>query len=326
MKNKQSKTIMRTYFGSEIYGTKTPQSDTDFKAVHIPSKHDILLQKATGVVISSTKKDSTQKNSAEDIDDESFTILKFCAMLKMGDMITNELLFIPKEKLLICTPEWEYILNNRDKLISRNIAGFLGYIRTQVSRYGIKGSRVASVRAMKEFLETQDQHKKLYELGFREIIDNHKDNMKEIELVDGMGTKSYFIEVCNRKVGYTLSVKQALEIINRLFNEYGHRALQAEQNNNFDVKSVCHAYRVSDQAIELLETGNITFPRPNAEFLKSIRRAEHSYAKIAGMLEDNLDRLEELSKTTNIFPEKIDVDMLDDLVYKLHNITVREDN
>ena len=39
----ESVTLVRMQFGSHVYGTNTPASDLDFKAVHLPPARDILL-------------------------------------------------------------------------------------------------------------------------------------------------------------------------------------------------------------------------------------------------------------------------------------------
>lgn len=38
------KQIVKTIFGSHLYGTSTPESDTDYKAVHQHSLSEIVLK------------------------------------------------------------------------------------------------------------------------------------------------------------------------------------------------------------------------------------------------------------------------------------------
>ncbi len=42
--------IVEMRFGSHLYGTATPQSDLDFKAVYLPAARDILLQRVHDTV------------------------------------------------------------------------------------------------------------------------------------------------------------------------------------------------------------------------------------------------------------------------------------
>lgn len=50
---------------------------------------------------------------------------------------------------------------------------------------------------------------------------------------------------------FTGSIKSAREIAQRLVNEYGQRALQAERNEGIDWKALSHAVRVGREALEL---------------------------------------------------------------------------
>jgi hypothetical protein len=145
-RSKKVKQLIRLEFGSSLYGTRTPESDTDYKGVHVPEARDLIMQDTARVISNSTGSDKT-KNTKEDVDDESFSLLKFFDMLKKGDMVAQELLHVPFDKAITVSSEWkDLIIPNRHKLVARDIKGFVGYIRTQSNRYGIRGSRVATAR------------------------------------------------------------------------------------------------------------------------------------------------------------------------------------
>ena len=42
---KHGKLLLLTKSGSQLYGTNTPNSDTDYKGVYLPSKESLILQK-----------------------------------------------------------------------------------------------------------------------------------------------------------------------------------------------------------------------------------------------------------------------------------------
>lgn len=319
--------LIKLEFGSSLYGTRTPTSDTDYKGVHVPSANNLVMQDAPRVISNGTGNDKV-KNTADDIDDESFSILKFFDMLKKGDMVAAELLFVPPEKAIIVAPEWtDIILANRHKLIARDIKGFVGYIRTQSNRYGIRGSRVATARAATELFQqwmwTYDPTTKIKDVPrYREVLAGFvatQDHAEFVELPVAKGSTEMveYFEAINRKVGYTIALKEAHSIYKRAFDEFGARALAAENNENVDWKSLYHAIRVSEQAMELLRTGEIIFPRHNAAELLTIKRGEHNYKDIAAMLEDNLDKLEALMLTSDL-PDKVDTEFMDQVVHDLH--------
>lgn len=316
------KYLMKTQFGSHLYGTNTAESDTDYKAVFVPSAMDILLQKATGVRQNNTKIDDSVKNTANDVDEESFTLHKFMNMLCSGDMIACELLFIPRNWLMVMSNEWDFILSSRNELISRDVKGFIGYCRKQAARYGIKGSRVAAMRTIKDILTDLPSDMLVGMYDWAPFLNEF---IEIVEITLPNGHKMKYLQVCNRKLQYTLPIKEALRIVTKIFDEYGSRALQAEMNEGIDWKSLGHAVRVSQQAVELLETGHITFPRPNAEFLKSIRKSEHSYRYISEILEDNLNQLEDLTVHSTHFPQEINRYTIENIVGQFYLRQIRKE-
>ena len=68
--------IMLCQAGSHLYGTNIPNSDRDFKAVHIPGYKDILMGSGRPVISTSTGT-KTSNNTAADTDHESFSVGQF---------------------------------------------------------------------------------------------------------------------------------------------------------------------------------------------------------------------------------------------------------
>lgn len=321
------KTLIKLKFGSDLYGCRTATSDTDWKGVHVPSATELVMQNAQSVISKSTGS-SAQKNTADDIDDESFSVLKFFSMLRKGDMVAAEILFTNPDQAFYMSDEWKsLIIPNREKLIARDIKGFVGYIRTQCARYGIRGSRVATSRNASDlFLSWINQYGPTTKvkdvpnyLEHLTIFASNNDHSQFVSLPVAKGSKETveYFEAVNRKVGYTIALKEAHAIYKRAFDEFGSRALAAEKNEGVDFKAVYHAIRVSEQALELLRDGTISFPRHNARELLTIKRGEQQYSVVASRLEANLDELERLMPLSTL-PEKVDEDFMNALIHELH--------
>jgi predicted nucleotidyltransferase len=75
------KTLVKMQFGSHVYGTNVSTSDHDYKAVHLPEGRDILLQRPKNTINIKTKVDGTKKNTAEDVDFESFSVQQYLKLL-----------------------------------------------------------------------------------------------------------------------------------------------------------------------------------------------------------------------------------------------------
>jgi predicted nucleotidyltransferase len=61
---------------------------------------------------------------------------------------------------------------------------------------------------------------------------------------------------------------------------------ELEKKYGYDTKFAMHLYRLLDEGRELLLTGNITFPRPDAEFLVKLREGMWSYEEMMEHIED----------------------------------------
>lgn len=145
--------LVEMQFGSHLYGTATPESDTDIKAVHLPDRRSILLQRVEKVITRKTKLDGTAKNSAADVDYESYVLQKYLALAAEGQTVALDMLFAPEWAWTSePSPLWLTVRANKDKLLTARYASFIGYCRTQANKYGIKGSRMGAARAVVDFL------------------------------------------------------------------------------------------------------------------------------------------------------------------------------
>lgn len=312
------KNLVTILFGSHLYGTSTPESDRDYKSVHLPSATEILLGTAKQVISTSTKSDGHAKNTAEDIDNESFTFQKFLKLASEGQTVAVDMLFAPEEFWIGGRdPLWWNIVAERERLLTSQSASFVGYCRTQANKYGIRGSRVAAARAARDMLAANLDKPGADKLGNLctkiEKLTQEVEHAAIIDLPTPQGGSVLHWEVCGRKMPFTASVKSAFEIMERVVKEYGHRALAAESNQGVDWKAVSHAVRIANQAIELLGTGHVTFPRPEAEHLLAIKTGKVPYADVAKEIDALLIEVEEAAASSEL-PAKPDLAWIDQQV------------
>jgi len=309
-------TIVRIEFGSHLYGTNTEQSDHDFKSVFIPDASDILLQRVKGSLGHKVKRVEFDKNTPEDCDDEAYSLQRYLSLLAEGQTVSIDMLFAPVP--IITSPLWEEIKEHKDLLLTKKSAAFVGYCRTQANKYGIKGSRVNSVKNAVELFNRYygllGATAKVGEIfvGITNIeIDDHTRIMQQP--VNPAGDIGTFFECCNRKVDFNNSLKNAADIFTKIYENYGHRARLAQKNEGIDWKALSHAVRVAQEALELLNTGNVTFPLPNAKHILSIKKGEVPYEEVAEEIENLLPQVEEAS-IKSILRETPDYEFIDYLV------------
>lgn len=317
--------ILRVEFGSHLYGTNTPTSDHDYKSVYIPSARDILLQQVKDSLGHKIKRSEGEKNAPEDTDDEMYSLQRYLRLLSEGQTVSIDMLFTPEP--LITSPLWEEIKANKNLLLTKRSAAFVGYCRTQANKYGIKGSRVSAAKDAMEFFgkhyDNFGNTAKIHEIAhliplLPSIVGEHT---KVVVLETTAGHYETFFECCNRKVSFGNTIKAAFEIYFRIYENYGHRAKLAQTNEGIDWKALSHAVRVGNEALELLATANVTFPLPNADHVLQIKKGLVPYDKVASEIEQLLEQVEKASETSTLRDEA-DQDFINDLIYRVHREAV----
>jgi hypothetical protein len=321
--------IVEMQFGSHLYGTATPLSDLDYKGVYVPDGRDILLQRVRDAISQSRPKAAGEKNSPGDVDRELYSLQRYLGLLSEGQTVALDMLFAPDAVMLRePAPEWREIQAHSDRLVTRRAASFVHYCRQQANKYGIKGSRVAAARTALALLHAaESRHGATARLGaVEDEVTAFAGTTEHASLVDMEmpgGRQVRHLEVCGRKMPFTSSVKSARELCQRLVDEYGERALQAERNEGIDWKALSHAVRVGREALELLDTGRITFPLPYAAEILAIRRGARPYQDVAEEIERLLEAVDAAALRSALRDEP-DRGFIDDLVTRAYRTAVLE--
>jgi hypothetical protein len=315
--------IVEMRFGSHLYGTATPHSDLDYKAVYVPDARAILLQRVQPAVSLHPAKDPGGKNAPGDIDREIFSLQRYLELLAEGQTMALDMLFAPDPAMTIePAPLWREIQANAPRLVTRRASAFLRYCRQQANKYGLKGSRVAAARQAIDVLAAAEAaYGSAAKLSAAErdvtAFAATSEHAALVDLPMPSGQLVRHLEVCGKKMPFTSSIKSAREIACRMVEEYGERALQAERNEGVDWKALSHAVRVGREAVEVFTTGRITFPLPCAAELLAIRRGEVPYDAVAATIEQLLADVEHAAATSPL-PDEPDRGFIDDLVVRAY--------
>ncbi len=289
-------------FGSHLYGTNTPDSDLDYKAIYVPSAKDIVLGSYKETITNSRPKTECERNNKDDIDMEIFSLDRYLDLLMQGQTVALDILFAPEDMFIFGynNEVMNIIRKNKDKFLTKNVNAFVGYARQQAAKYGIKGSRMDALKRTMEVLDRMPHlHDKLfqyedmiYNLVFqtKELVSLEKTSLIEVVMLPGPNKIDLMphLHVCGRKVPFGATVKFARDVFSRILEEYGNRARKAHLDGGVDWKALSHAVRVNTEALELLSTGNITFPRPDRELLINIKTGKLRYEQVAEMIEQGL--------------------------------------
>jgi hypothetical protein len=90
-----------------------------------------------------------------------------------------------------------------------------------------------------------------------------------------------------------------------------------EQLYGYDTKYAMHIVRLMSEARELMKTGRITYPRPEVELLKDIRRGKYKLNDVVQMANDIQAEAIEAQKTASL-PDKVDRNKLSELIADIH--------
>lgn len=309
-----SKIVMETIFGSHLYGLNTANSDTDYKGIFIPDAKDILLGTAPKTIQSSTG-DKHSKNTKDDIDRQMFSLSKFISLACEGDTVAIDMIHADDSKLVVNSETWQYIRDNRQRFYTKKLTGLFGYVRKQASKYGIKGSRLAALREVVEYIKTIDDSRKVGD--FKEYFPLNE-FAYWIFATDKNGVNQIFYEVLGRKFQQTVSVKEMKTSLFKLWEEYGDRARLAEANQGVDWKALSHALRGGYQLINIYKYGDLVYPMEQNPLILSVKTGNMPFNEVQEELEKVVQEVEILAENSH-YPSSVDKKFWEDFLEEIYS-------
>lgn len=277
----------------------------------MPTSREILKGKAEY----SSAAITTGNEGVDDSSNHSFQ--KFLSLLIAAQPMSLEVIYAPLNFHAICPhPIFLDIQKNKDKFLNSNVDKFVGYAIKQAVNYGKRGNRIETIKIFME-LFSKTPHKMLSEID-QDVLNaliEANDHCGFVDIENQHGMMKH-IEIVGRKFPETIACKVAYNTLDAAFKQYGKRANQA-YGIGIDYKAMMHAVRISEEGIEYLNTGNITLPRPNSDFLKSIRLGEVPKEKIEETIDQRLFELEEAKKNTKL-PNSPDLEFIENMLLDVH--------
>lgn len=326
------KTIVKTYFGSHLYGTTTPESDVDFKEIFVPNAKDVILGQALNHTNLNTN-NSSSKNSKEDVDHELFSLKYFFKLASEGETVALDMLHTPNELIVKSDlPEvWEFIRKNRARFYTTDMKSYLGYVRKQAAKYGVKGSRLADLRKVMDVIGPIPEWKypdkpEVKGVNDRWRVADFADKLPVGEFLewttftDHKSGQQHFYEVLGRKFQTTITIKEMKYSLGKLWDEYGERARKAESNQGIDWKALSHALRGGLQLQEIYQSGDLKYPLYHAKDILDVKLGKHPFSYVQELLENTVDNVERLSVEArkNGMPSKVDMSFWDKFVEEVY--------
>ena len=293
--------IFEVRFGSKLYGTSLPTSDDDRKGIFIADYKDIILKKDQETI--------QQIDKATGIDWEFKELRRFIWDVMKGQTYALEMVFSPPSMWIPYAADlsiWNEIVANREKLLSRNVMPFIGFAIGQAHKYSLKGARYNDLEKIITFLEN---------LGEKRLMVASLENSELLKINSAKLTldasKTPVLEVMGKQFQNNTSISDVLTALLKLKDRYGDRAHTAAEAGEVDWKAYGHSVRLLEEVMELMDTGKITLPRPNASFLVDVRLGKVPYETVTAWIGKNIEIAKERIKTSNL-PENPDQDFWND--------------
>lgn len=311
---KSAKVICLMKHGSHLYGLNTEDSDVDYKGVFIPSKEDAILGLTKDEYRSSTGSNDS-KNGKDDIDVVYYSIGKLINMLCQGETIAIDMIHCTKDCLISATSEWHDLVSIKEKFYTRNMKAFLGYVKKQAHKYGVRGSRVASIEKVLDYL---GKKMNLMENELKPRLDSSNEIIFGLQgLAMGDDYIEFFNEgiadvnkpifsVAGSKYSIRTPISQILDSLESKLKGYGHRAKQAKDNEGVDWKAMSHAIRCGNQLREIYMTGDLKYPLSDRDFLLKVKQGDCDFlGEVEPALNAVVDEVESLAASSD-YPDRVD--------------------
>lgn len=286
-----SRLLYLTFFGSELYGTLTDSSDTDIRGIFLPSLKSVILKRDRKSLHYSTG-DDAHRNSHKDIDIDLWSINNWIQnLLPNADTGAIDLLFSVSNPSCIIFKDHllDPVFENPLKFLNLANKTYTKYSLSQAKKYGIKGSRLGTIKAVWNWLENHDIQGKLGPYINDIITECGHDSYcfaKDLDEVQSL-------VLCGK---FHIGSTSILDFRNRVshdMKQYEIHAHESKRKQGIDFKALSHALRALDQMEELLLTGKIKFPLANRERLKSVKMGNIPWTELESII---LARLSDVDK------------------------------
>lgn len=299
-------------YGSRLYGTNTPESDTDMKVVYVPELSDMLLGRKPAIFkdrfdVSGNRLGVNDTMPANGVETEFFPVQTFVRDFVNGQTYALEMAYAylshgePKmgfgynmEK-----PVYDFVKELVDNFANAEVYSMVGFAMKQTFDYVRRGERL---NAAKEMLEAVDRLKKRVpvppnlsgdpraEARLDTMLDGlplldhlaKELNLETEVLVNGKKPQNS-LKLNGRNYMETTTLEHLYNQLEKVVKQFGDRS-NAAAETDVDYKSLSHAVRVYQQAIELLDHGTMTFPRPNAAYLLSVKQGKEDLETVKTLL------------------------------------------
>ena len=274
-------TIFVTLAGSRAHGTAHAGSDVDLRGVGIAPLEQRLSYRERFEQYQGPVWQGLPEGELVIYD-----VAKFVRLLVDANPNALEILFSHPDDWILKTPAWERIHDRRRLFLSRKVEQtYLGYALAQLRR-------IRTHRAW--LLEPPEKQPTRADFGLPE----------KVTLADFEAERRY------------RAAARHWDSYQRWKRERNPARAELEAKFGYDTKHAMHLVRLMRIGLELLETGELSVRRADAEELVAIRQGALSYDELLEEAERLRERMDAVREESPL-PEDVDHDTIDALLFEL---------
>ncbi len=308
--------IVQLIHGSRLYGLDGPQSDFDYKGIHLPSFESCFLLNACKH--ERIEEPATETQPKEEY--ESYALQEFLRLGSNGESIILDMLHSENRHIVDISGDlWYKLRANRGKFYTKNMVSSVGFAKSMALKYGFRAERKQALENVLDAIITGMSHgwKKMHEIW--ETLPKGEHIEYGTEPRNNHNDKR-FIEVGGKKLQATIALDYAAEIMDSAVKRYGARVSAAADIDGNDMKAICHSFRVAYQLKHIYIDGGFTHPIPEASFVRDIKFGRVGYLQdgLGEKLDTLIAEVEELALKSS-YPKRMDQDFIQDTVLEAYD-------
>lgn len=362
-KELEDRMILFCKSGSHAYGLNTPESDYDYKGICIAPRRFYFTfeefdQKDKGWDEQPFRGDHEthfpELNS--ECDAQVYEIRRYLSLLQSQNPNILEMLWQDPEDYLHMTECGRILVDNREKLISKKIAGsFVEYARGQIKKmethrkwlldppqkrpewedYGVSSPffTPSQIEAFVEYLYLLIKDRIEYyrpSVDLYEIINDRvdwKSVLKQSILPEECVEMTQQLTRANDDYMTLLRVSQRYRSDLKRWHNYQDwlknrnvKRSEVERVCGYDGKNASHCVRLMRSAIEALRTGKLTVNRKKAgdhELIMGIKMGRLPYEELRDIVDDLFKEADHVVQNECVLPARIEYDYVNELCEKI---------
>lgn len=158
--------MFKTQYGSKLYGTNGPNSDTDWKYLFLPSLDDVLLGKQ---VLKTKFVSPNVEDKSKQVDEDFVPVQKFAYDFLKGVPYAVEVAFGADgnhaEQKFLHPLFQEFMTELRSKFLTKKLSGFLGFANNMSMKLGLQSMSSLDFKDMYHGLRVAHQATELLDTG-----------------------------------------------------------------------------------------------------------------------------------------------------------------